>query len=404
MNDKADSASTRISEFLTCLGLLSHENVNTPSYWEACWSKIRRAGGEPDAILKTNEPMARDVGNMYFMTPEIACHFLAADLPRLHRVLENLETTDIIPPSATHVAEIGGGPGIVSLWLAREHPEVAFVVYDYAENPLKVGRQWARLLGVTNVTYREKSYRQLAEEKPEQAFDLVLGLGSLDLNLEPPKGKHGLSLEEHTIHDKDAKVVTLHEFSRACSRLLKPNGFLYFTQGSFNDLGLLCLFDAFRKHNLGVNWEHTRVRGEGEGPSFSIKEILIVACPDLPSVFNSAVEDTQTFLFSGKVKEFREKTVLGYADFDAYLSLLSDGCKLADIKTRHGDNTTERHCIYVKSGLLGFFSSNSRGMRSGFVYSAASFASCCRKLLGVIQASESRNIRITEAYWHPIFE
>lgn len=404
MNEKADTASTRIADFLTCLGLSSQETVNTPSHWERCWSKIRKAGGEPETTLRTNEPMGRDVGNMYFMTSEIACHFLAADLPRLRRVLENLESLCIIPPSATHVAEIGGGPGIVSLWLAREYPGVEFVVFDYAENPLKVGRHWARQLGVTNVTYREKSYRQLAEEKPGQTFDLVLGLGALDLNLKPLEGPPGLSLAEHAIPAKDAKVVTLHEFSRACSRLLKPGGFLYFTQGSFNDLGLLCLFDAFRANNLGVNWEHTHARGEGEGASFSIKEILIVACPGLPSVFASAVEDTQTFLYSGKCDGFHGKTVLGYADFDAYLALLTDGCKLADIKTRHGDNTTERYSIYVKCGLLGFFSSNTKGMRSGFLDSAASFASCCRKLLGVVQAGQSRNIQITEAYWHPIFE
>ncbi len=90
--------------------------------------------------------MSRAVVNMYFMTPEIACKFLATDIPRLLQVLENIEFLDIIPSSATHIAEIGGGPGIVSLWLAQKYPKIEFKVYDYAENPLKIGQKWARKL------------------------------------------------------------------------------------------------------------------------------------------------------------------------------------------------------------------------------------------------------------------
>ena len=88
------------------------------------------------------------------------------------------------------------------------------------------------------------------------------------------------------------------------------------------------------------------------------------ARPHLSTVFSSAHEDFKT--------------------------LLSDGSKLADFKIKRQDFTLERHSIYVKEGLLGFFSATSKGIRSGFVYHAAAFAPCCRRMAGVVAAYRRR--------------
>ena len=392
------------TDFLASLGIEPREDVNTPGYWDACRAMIRQAGGDPEIALPGSDPMAREVGNLYFLTPEIAAHFLAADFPRLTEVFAFLSGMPLISPSTSRVAEVGGGPGLVSLWLATRHPQTQFTVFDYAENTLDVGRIWAKRLGVGNIHHELASYDELGSGVPlDGSFDLVLGLGALDLSMRAPLHKKVLSLSEHTLDLKARKTKTLHAFCKACATLLKPGGLLYFSQGSITDLGLLSLFDAFRAHNLGINWEHTKVVGEGNGPAFTLKAFHILAQPGLSGIFSSAKEDLQTFLYSAKHKEFSHKLVLGHADFESWLGLLKEGTRLADIQVQRHDGTAERHAVFVKNGILGFFSSTSGGVRSGYIHSAASFAPCCRRLAGIVGAYQKKNVTITEAYWHPIF-
>ncbi|MCG8472948.1 MAG: hypothetical protein MI742_14000 [Desulfobacterales bacterium] len=94
------------------------------------------------------------------------------------------------------------------------------------------------------------------------------------------------------------------------------------------------------------------------------------ARPHLSTVFSSAHEDFKTLLCGARFDDFQKKVVLGQAGFETWLALLSDGSKLADFKIKRQNFTLERHSIYVKEGLLGFFSATSKGVRSGFVYRA----------------------------------
>lgn len=183
MNTEKNDISKRIYDFLHTLGISHTDQVKEPSYWQACRQAIRDAGGKPEAVLSGGDTMGIPVVDMYFMTESIACTFLAADVPRLYQVLEAFETRNIIPESAGRIAEIGGGPGIVSLWLARKHPEIRFTVYDHAPNPLSLGKKWADRLGLTNIDYIRASYKELAENGGNTRQDLVLGLSVLDLQI-----------------------------------------------------------------------------------------------------------------------------------------------------------------------------------------------------------------------------
>lgn len=404
MSEKPNDTTINIAGFLSSLGISYIENVNDESYWQKCWQDIRNAGGDPEKTLAGGEPMSRAVVNMYFMTPEIACKFLAADAPRLLQVLESTEYLDFVPDSATRIAEVGGGPGIVSLWLAQKHPEIQFVVYDYAENPLKIGKKWAIKLGIKNISFERKSFKRLSTEKIDDKFDLVMGLSILDLKIQQFEDKPHLSIIENAEYGENKNIELLNDFAEASSNLLKKNGLSYFSQGYFNDLGLFNLFNSLRENTLGIDWEMSRARGEGEGPSFSFKEIHIFSRKGFSSVFQNALEDTQTFLYRGTINHFDKKIILGFSDFETYLGLLSSGTKLADIEADRGDNSIERYSIYVKSGMLGFFSSNSSGGRSGFVYSAAAFISSCHRLQSVLDSYKSKHIKITREYWHPFFK
>lgn len=403
MNEKPTDTTINIAEFLSSLGISYIENINEESYWQKCWQDIRDAGGDPEKTLSTGDPMSRAVVNMYFMTPEIACKFLAAETSRLLQVIESVEYLNFMPPSATQVAEIGGGPGIVSLWLAKKYPDIQFKVFDYAENPLKIGKKWASKLGIRNISFERKSFKKLAAEKITDKYDLVMGLSVLDLKIKQSENKPHLSIIENADYGENQNIELLNEFTKASANLLKKNGISYFSQGYFNDIGLYNLFNSLRENKLGIDWEMTCARGEGEGSAFSFKEIHIFSRAGLSSVFKNAYEDTQTFLYRGAINSFDKKIILGFSDFETYLDILSTGVKLSDIEVDRGDKVIERFSIYVKSGMLGFFTSNSSGSRSGYVYSAAAFTASCNQLQSVLDAYKSKNITITKEYWHPFF-
>ena len=404
MSEKKNDVGQQTAAFLTRLGLIYNEDIENDAYWQKCWQMIKDAGGDPEETLATGTPMSKSVVNMYFMTPEIACRFLAADIPRLHQVFEALAFLKPVPASAKHIAEIGGGPGIVSLWLAQQYPEKEFTVFDYAENTIKIGKGWAKKLGIKNINYQRKSYSGLATEETSDKYDFILGLSVLDLKIEPQDGLPHLSISDSPAGTDNDKSELISDFSKACSTLLKPGGCLYFSQGGFNDAGLYNLFKSFRDESLGLDWEKTMARGEGKGASFSFKEIHIFAKKDKSSVFIDALEDLRTFLYRGSVSSFDDKIILGHSDFETYLALLSTGTKLADIRADREKNIAERYTIYVKNGMLGFFTSNTGGSRSGFIYCAAAFISSCHRLSTVIDSYKSKNIQITKEYWHPFFK
>ncbi len=391
-----------VTAFLDALGLTRREDVNTEAYWQDVHDDIGRAIGRPLNDWELSDPMSETVVDLFFSTPGIARKFLTVDLPRLTQLLVTLETLGGFPKNLKTVAEIGGGPGIVSLWLAKKNPEARFTVYDQSENALAVGRSWARDLGVTNVHYQRAVYRDLGTETPELPFDLVLGLGALNLQLVLP--------EPHLCADVDPAGLDTPvtrgamEFAKACRNLLTSSGVLYFSQGSFNDLGLLGLFHAFRENGLGLDWRHTYAVGEGDGAGFSLKAIHLFLTPGQRSVFSDAREDLRVFLFSSKMARFADKTVLGHGDFESWLGLLSGGTKLADIRASQDDGRIERFTVYVKSGILGFFSSHSGGLRSGFIHNAASFESTVERLMAIVANYKQRGVTLTRCDWHPYFK
>lgn len=394
-----DDRLENINAFFQRLGLNRDADVGSASYWESLNRKIQAATGKPVWETDHSDPMSQSVVDLFFSTPGIAASFLATDLPRLTQVLMALDTLPGFPSEPKTVAEVGGGPGIASLWLARSFPDAVFTVYDQSENALRVGEIWAKALSIANVRYEKATYRELAQCNPPKGADLILGLGALNLMVTGPQ--LSATLDPETLASPLREVIS--DFAGACRSLAGPGGVIYFSQGSFNDSGLLCLFDGFRQNGLGIDWRHTLCVGEGDGPGFSFKAIHLFAQPGRPSVFTSAREDLQTFLFSGKMARFSDKILLGYGDFESWLGLLSDGTKLADIEARHLDGRHERHTVYVKSGMLGFFSTHSRGGRSGFVYNAASFEAAVGRLSGIVQQYNEKKITLIRVSWHAYF-
>jgi 2-polyprenyl-6-hydroxyphenyl methylase / 3-demethylubiquinone-9 3-methyltransferase len=100
------------------------------------------------------------------------------------------------------VLDVGCGGGILAESMARRGANVLGI--DLSTKPLKVAQLHALEAGIDNLTYREVAVEQLAAESPER-FDVVTCMEMLEHVPEP------------------ASVV------RACARLVKPGGHVFFS-------------------------------------------------------------------------------------------------------------------------------------------------------------------------------
>jgi 2-polyprenyl-6-hydroxyphenyl methylase / 3-demethylubiquinone-9 3-methyltransferase len=105
--------------------------------------------------------------------------------------------------SGKAVLDVGCGGGILAEAMARRGA-VSVLGIDLALKPLRVARLHAMEAGVENIDYREVAAETLADERPG-AFDLVTCMEMLEHVPEP------------------ASVV------RACARLVKPGGHVFFS-------------------------------------------------------------------------------------------------------------------------------------------------------------------------------
>lgn len=393
-----------IEDFFSKTGIIREFDPHEPKFWEDLWQRIREKGVDPDEILNAFHPMSPEVSDLYFMDEDIGLRFLSADIERFKMILMNIETHEGFAASPKRIIDIGGGPGIISLWLAAKFKDSECIVYDISERALNIGRLLAQRLEINNIDFRKASYLELSKMKNPEKGDLVLGLSALFLKISPEKESDHFSAETASNSFTCQAREMTSDFIKACSNLVQENGMVYFSQGAFNDLGLLALFSALRTKRLGIDWQLTKVSGKGSGAGFSFNEIHIFAKPGLPSIFKNAREDLRTFLYSGKNLPDSAPEFLGHADYEAWLGLLSDGVKISEIITKKDDQTFEKFILLCKSGILGFFSASSTGRRSGFIGPAADFMQAGNRLKSAIDKYIQNEIEIISEYWHPDYE
>ena len=108
---------SHIDRFLKELGIRrgTAEKVFTDEFWRA----VRKAGGDPDLL---EDGFGRDAQDVYFITEDIAKLSLSTDHDRLSGHIWDFHELNGFPANPRRVAELGGGTGILSMWLAERHP------------------------------------------------------------------------------------------------------------------------------------------------------------------------------------------------------------------------------------------------------------------------------------------
>ena len=112
-----------------------------------------------------------------------------------------------VPLASKRVLDVGCGGGILAESMARRGATTLGI--DLATKPLKVAQLHAMEGGVANLDYREIAAEALAGEAP-QAFDVVTCMEMLE-------------------HVPDPSAIV-----DACSRLVKPDGWVFFSTISRN--------------------------------------------------------------------------------------------------------------------------------------------------------------------------
>ncbi len=122
----------------------------------------------------------------------------------LHRInpLRLAWIVDMVPLKGLRVLDIGCGGGILADAMARQGAEVLGI--DLAAKPLAVAQLHALDVQTQGVSYREISAEDLADEQP-QSFDVITCMEMLE-------------------HVPDPSSVV-----RACSQLVKPGGWVFFS-------------------------------------------------------------------------------------------------------------------------------------------------------------------------------
>ncbi|WP_409418939.1 trans-aconitate 2-methyltransferase [Marinomonas sp. RS-M-Aa-14] len=123
----------------------------------------------------------------------------AVTVPALDRILGRVLNVTIAEETPLHFLDLGGGPGLVALSLARRFPNSTGVLFDFPET--------------ANI-----AYQNVMAEGLEHRIDVQSG----DLNTQSPTGRFDLiwcSSVLHFIEDANGAIKRI-------SALLKPNGFL----------------------------------------------------------------------------------------------------------------------------------------------------------------------------------
>ncbi|MEM9734998.1 MAG: class I SAM-dependent methyltransferase, partial [Pseudomonadota bacterium] len=71
------------------------------------------------------------------------------------------------------LAELGCGRGFTLLALAATHPEAQFTGYDFNPEHIALARRFAEEAGLSNVTFHEASFADLASTPPTAQFDYI---------------------------------------------------------------------------------------------------------------------------------------------------------------------------------------------------------------------------------------
>jgi hypothetical protein len=358
-----------IKNFLTQLGIRRGQK----EFDEIYWREISDAGVDFGNIKSSFGSFSQQANDVYFLNESIARKTLSVDYQRIYDAIHSFKKLNGFPASPQNVCELGGGAGVIAMWLAKRWPECSITVVDQSQHALEIGEKWSKNLGLNNLTFKRDTYQETASSLISHKNDFVFAINAIDFKEINFGDQFFRSLKEINFSDKlESRTKPIEEFVKACKNTITHNGLLYVNPGNAGELDLLALFEYLRRHNFGIDWEYTIVSDieKCQGSCCESRgNVHLFLRPNFPSLLTNSWEDLRAI--SLMAQWLGKNISLSDRDFETYFDLLSDGTKLYSVTVRLSNNIVDSSYVYLKAGMMGFFRVSQNFNRRGMIHSAA---------------------------------
>jgi hypothetical protein len=205
-----------------------------------------KEGGQVDDVMGIAEM------NPLFVDEEIAVETLRGNFDRLANSMERVESSPVFKKGKLErVCDLGGGTGIIGMWLAKNGKCGFCEVVDHAEKPLAIGRKWAEKCSIQGVEFKHASYAALAAAGSHD-FDFVFAEHGVDLGFVPQSPDLPAAPSDENVSSFLKRYL---ELAGAFSGLLGADavGLIGGSTLTPESLSLLC--KALRQHQLTIDWK-----------------------------------------------------------------------------------------------------------------------------------------------------
>jgi len=310
-------------------------------------------------------PLSPEMGDLQFATDDLAKRTLSADFDRFADHLEAFDKYSCWPSSPKQICDLGGGCGLVGMYLALRYPDAKVVVYDWSEKPIAIGRKWARGKHIHNIEFAQRGYEEIPGEASGH-FDLVLAYHAVDMMAKPSRPVHRLS--EMTAEEASDPDGAIRPLVRAADSLTADNG-LVVVCNPWSWLGLLQFFLAVRETSLAVDWSCTVLNASCHEGRTTLEQQYLFLRRGFPWITDDAWEDVRAVsacgCYSGGLYEVPSGAV------DSHVELFSSGRLFYSWETSGRVGEDYRVRLWAQAGLLLLEWTSTSGYSRGFIHSVA---------------------------------
>lgn len=362
--------------FLSSLGL----RPLSMAWADNRWAEIQlQKGVDPDEKVSEDLPWETGEANpIYFETKEIAQLFMSTDYKRLLYHLDGFGRLNLFPQKPKKIVELGAAAGILSMFLAKQHPACEVIAYDMCPEPLEVGRQWAAELAIKNIRFEKASYEELVKKTPTLDCDLVFLYNALSLSfIQPASGIYFLNKDVF-----DAGHITypqnIQHVANIFHNMLSPIG-IGIIYGPYTDYGLMAMLDALNKAALSVDWDRMVSQPGPHQTPIHKEDSYLVFGKSFPKLVESVWEEACAVLASLHYKN--SVMEIPFSLCEAYSGLFETGKHLVHIEAASEQGVMDRFRLISHCGLLLMEFTTTGGHKNCFLQSLACVGDCIKILL-----------------------
>jgi hypothetical protein len=308
--------------------------------------------GDKEYVPEENSDiMAVQTMDLLFADEKTAIETLSSNFNRLANSMERLETSPVFKKGRLNrVGELGGGSGVLGMWLAFKNLCETCEIFDHAKNPLAIGEKWAAKLSLKSINFRHVSYAELASGASRN-FDFVFAehavdLGQFSMN---PDLTDVVASECDTLFSQRCK-----ELAGAFNRLLLPNGVGLIGGGVPTPASLSLLCAALREQQLAIDW---KLSSNEQG-------FLLYVRPGGYIVIDSPEDEALAILADSLPKRKTSPT-----EARSLETMFHRGKKYVEVCSE-AEGVKYKCSIFQCAGLACLFQRNSKGYEGATVFSA----------------------------------